>query len=418
MKHSILDVVCSKADKEQTHASGVSIGSATFYVRLPAHLGLIAHTQWLPRLRNATIMKCNVTAYLVYEVGKEAIGGRTGGQLWPTTVHGVEQPLDSSELDRTQLNVYDPDSDMAKRIAQGVMDHSNQYIHKQTGIHDFTFVKNLPLEDMLPAYEVDKKTLQETETWKVYMLLKSEEPMIIWQGFLQLMAAGAGEVSRDGRWHPHQPPGSSYKLYRPELMAYDQKTGKYGGDEGHLDLFVGEMALTFETQVPLTYVDPADQREIQLNGVMAMAVSTQPQFAIRKCSTFHWASPEYEMTPTEYVIMKEQIDKLISNGMNQLAQQLGQMTQQPVIGTQPRATMPMTISTSDTVTIPSLIDLDAPQEQMYTQAIPLSEGSGPLANLQVDQKLAELKRGDKESLKPGLTLSGRTSPSSRRRWRV
>ena len=124
------------------------------------------------------------------------------------------------------------------------------------------------------------------------------------------------------------------------------------------------------------------------------------------------------MAPTEYVIMKEQIDKLISNGMNQLAQQLGQMTQQPVIGTQPRATMPMTMSTSGTVTVPSLIDLDAPQEQMYTQAIPLSEGSGPLANLQVDQKLAELKRGDKESLKPGLTLSGRTSPSSRRRWRV
>ena len=96
--------------------------------------------------------------------------------------------------------------------------------------------------------------------------------------------------------------------------------------------------------------------------------------------------------------MKEQIDKLISNGMNQLAQQLGQMTQQPVIGTQPRATMPMTRSMSDTVTIPSLIDLDAPREQMSTPAIPLSGGSGPLANLQVDQKLAELKRGRQRDL--------------------
>ena len=76
------------------------------------------------------------------------------------------------------------------------------------------------------------------------------------------------------------------------------------------------------------------------------------------------------------------------------------MTKQPVIGTQPRATMPMTISTSDTVTIPSLIDMDVPQ----TQAIPLPEGSGPLANLQVDQKLCEMKRARQRELETWIDI--------------
>ena len=110
------------------------------------------------------------------------------------------------------------------------------------------------------------------------------------------------------------------------------------------------------------------------------------------------------MAPTEYVIMKEQIDKLVARGVNQLAQQLGQMTQQHVPGTPQRVTMPMTMSTSGTVTVPSLIDLDAPQEQMYTQAIPLPEGSGPLANLQVDQKLCELKRARQRELETWIDI--------------
>ena len=39
MRNVILDVVCSKADKEQTSSRGVTKASATFYVRLPAFVG-------------------------------------------------------------------------------------------------------------------------------------------------------------------------------------------------------------------------------------------------------------------------------------------------------------------------------------------------------------------------------------------
>ena len=201
MKHVILDVVCSKADKEQMHAHGVTRASATFYVRIPAFVGLIAHTQWLPRLRDTTIMQCNVTAYFIYETGKETMGMRSA-QSWPTTVHGVEQPRDNSDLAMIRHNVYDPEGDMAKRIAKGVVDHSNQYTHQQIGIHDFTFFKHLPLQDMsVPANEVDKKILHETTTWKVYQMLKSGVTSTIWQGLLNLMAAGAGKLNLESGVH-------------------------------------------------------------------------------------------------------------------------------------------------------------------------------------------------------------------------
>ena len=392
MKWSILDVVCSKADKEQMHAHGLTRASATFYVRIPAFVGLIAHTQWLPRLRDTTIMQCNVTAYFIYETGKETMGMRNA-QHWPTTVHGVEQPRDNSDLAMIRYNVYDPEGDMAKKIAKGVLDHSNQYAQKQIG--DFTFFKTLPLQNIpVPANKTDEKTLYETSTWKLYQMLKSGVATTIWQGLLTLMAAGAGEVVH-GKWHPQQPAGSSYKLYCPELMAYDEGTGRYGGEGGHLDLYVGEMALTFETPVPLTYTDPTDKKKtFELDGVMAMAVSAQPQFNIRRCSTYHWARDCYEMKATEYVIMKAQIEKLMSKGVNQLAHQLGQITQKH--GTPQTVTMPMsstmTMPMSSTVAMQPLIDLETPQEQPRAQLIPLPEGSGPLRNLQVDQWQCERKR--------------------------
>ena len=387
MKHVILDVVCSKADKEQMHAHGLTRASATFYVRIPAFVGLIAHTQWLPRLRDTTIMQCQVTAYFIYETGKETMGMRSA-QSWPTTVHGVEQPRDNSDLAMIRHNVYDPEGDMAKKIAKGVVDHSNQYAQKQIG--DFTFFKTLPLQNIpVPANKTDEKTLYESSTWKLYQMLKSGVATTIWQGLLTLMAAGVGEVVH-GKWHPQQPAGSSYKLYCPELMAYDEGTGRYGGEGGHLDLYVGEVALTFETPVPLTYIDPTDKKKmVQLDGVMAMVVSAQPQFNIRRCSTFHWAREAYEMKATEYVIMRAQIQKLVAKGMNQLAYQLGPTIQRH--GT-PQTVTPVTLPMSSTVTMQSLIDLETPPEQPRAQLIPLPEGSGPLMNLQVDQRQCELKR--------------------------
>ena len=181
-------------------------------------------------------------------------------------------------------STYDPKSNMAKEIAKSVLEHSDRYAQKEIG--DFAFFKRLPLENTpVPMTKEDKATLYESWTWKLYLMLKSGAAATIWKALLHLMAAGSGEV-RDGKWQPLQPAGPSYKMYCPETWAYRQE--KFGGENGHLDLFVGEVALTFETPVPLTYTDPKDkEKKVQHDGVMAMAVSAQPQLNIRRCSTYH-----------------------------------------------------------------------------------------------------------------------------------
>ena len=128
---------------------------------------------------------------------------------------------------------------------------------------------------------------------------------------------------------------------------------------------------------------------VQHDGVMTMAVSAQPQFNIRRCSTYHWAREAYEMKATEYVIMREQIQKLVAKGMKQLAYQLGQTIRRHG---PPQTVTPMSLPMSSTVTMPSLIGLETPPAQPRAQPIPLPEGSGPLMNLQVDQRQCELKR--------------------------
>ena len=375
-RNCILDVVCSKADREQTGSQGVIKTSATFYVRVPAFLGMIAHEQWLPRLRETTIMTCNVTAYLLYGTGKESMGVRNA-QHWPTTVYGVEQKQDMSDYVKIRDNTYDPESSLAKKIAQDVLNHSDQYAKKEIG--DFAFFKALPLQNLtVPATRTDGQTLYGSWTWRLYQMLKSGDAATIWNGLLTLMAAGAGEV-RNGKWHPQQHEGGAYKMYCPGTTAYDK--GKFGGEGGHLDLFTGELALTFETPVLLTYTDPKDKDKLmQMNGMMAMAVSTCPQFNIRRCSTFHWAREDYEVSATEYVIMRDQISKLVAKGVDQLAYQLGltlqrhgtQQTVTQVILPVTQVTLPM----PSTVTMPPLIDLETPreQEQSRVQPIPLPEG--------------------------------------------
>ena len=124
---------------------------------------------------------------------------------------------------------------------------------------------------------------------------------------------------------------------------------------GHLDLMVGEMALTFDTPTTLTYYKGKDQEEVvEMEGVVAMAVSAYPQFKIRTCSTFHWAKPEYEAMATKYVILHEQIDKLVAKGIRELTQIMGQTMAQ---GQGPSSSSGMT--RSQEVQQP-LIDLENP----------------------------------------------------------
>ena len=90
-----------------------------------------------------------------------------------------------------------------------------------------------------------------------------------------------------------------------------------------MDLLIGEVALTFVEPFQLTYLNKEGNETTQ-QGVMAMAVSAQPKFTIRRCSTFHWARGDFEMDGTEYAIMHSEIDKLVHLGCNKLLDGLGQ----------------------------------------------------------------------------------------------
>ena len=130
------------------------------------------------------------------------------------------------------------------------------------------------------------------------------------------------------RIFPKLGPGLSYRLYRPDVAAYDEDTKKFGGEHGHLDLQLGEMALTFDKPIPLTYMKTNDQgvgEYVKMEGVLAMAITAHPSFSIRRCSTFHWTRREFEALPTDYVILWNQIRRLTFIGMDQLARQLGQV---------------------------------------------------------------------------------------------
>ena len=69
---SIFDVVCSQAEAEDGGRTlGVSKVSCTFYIRIPAFLGLIAFEHWIPRINQHTICDCGVESYLFFGDGKD-----------------------------------------------------------------------------------------------------------------------------------------------------------------------------------------------------------------------------------------------------------------------------------------------------------------------------------------------------------
>ena len=69
LSESMLDIVCSKATDEGTIA-GASRVSCTFYLRLPAFMGLVAKDHWIPRINKMHICNCPVEAYLLFGEGK------------------------------------------------------------------------------------------------------------------------------------------------------------------------------------------------------------------------------------------------------------------------------------------------------------------------------------------------------------
>ena len=242
MGKTILDVVCSKVDCAKNDY-GVTKTFAIFYVRVPAFMGLAGHQMWLPRLRESTILDCKVTAYFLYSEGKETQAQRNASS-WRATVYGVEMTRDPTAMRETD---YDPESDVAKSIAQSVLNYAKQSARRQIEDKDAGFFKTLALADQdpsaVPMAEIDQRFLLGSKTWDCFQKLCSGKPPIIWEGMAQLVAGGDGEV-RDGKWCS-KAPGIAYKLYCPDQTAFNQN--KFGGQHGHLDLYLGEMALTFET---------------------------------------------------------------------------------------------------------------------------------------------------------------------------
>ena len=143
---------------------------------------------------------------------------------------------------------YDPESDVAKSIAQSVLNYAKQSARRQIEDKDVGFFKTLALADpsAVPMADIDQRFLLGSKTWECFQKLCSGKPSTIWEGMAQLVAGGDGEV-RAGKWCPRAP-GIAYKLYCPDQTAFNQNNNsKFGGHYGHLDLYLGEVALSFET---------------------------------------------------------------------------------------------------------------------------------------------------------------------------
>ena len=155
--------------------------------------------------------------------------------------------------------------------------------------------------------------------WKVYQQLKSGDLSRTWEGLMALVAGLEGQVV-GGKWIPTNE-NKRIRLYRPDFK-------RFTSGSGHLDLGVGEVALTFDETIPLNYLPESDgggQREwMVLPGVLAMAVSLDPEFGVKRCSTYHWTQDEFELAGPEYLHLRNQVNRLIERGVSQLARQLGQ----------------------------------------------------------------------------------------------
>ena len=64
-KEAILDVVCSKSDKEGGENGSVNRVTCIFYLSFPAFMGNVANDKWIPRIKDSQICGCQTEAYLL-----------------------------------------------------------------------------------------------------------------------------------------------------------------------------------------------------------------------------------------------------------------------------------------------------------------------------------------------------------------
>ena len=166
-RDSMLDVVCSKATAEGTEASaGVSRVSCTFYMRLPAFMGLVAYDYWIPRINKHIICGCAVESYLLFGEGKEPMGGTRDQAAWNITVDGVTPTGTGCDPSMVRNTVYNPAGTEAEDMKNMALKHAEEYKQRKE-IGDYAWVKNLKLADRVcvPACEDDMRKLEAGSTW-------------------------------------------------------------------------------------------------------------------------------------------------------------------------------------------------------------------------------------------------------------
>ena len=214
---SILDVVCSQAEVEVQEQGrvGVSKVSCTFYIRIPAFLGLVAFDHWIPRINMHNICGCTVESYLFFGDGKEPRGGTRHQDAWSVTVDGVTPNGTGFDPRMVRTSVYNPEGTEAEYLMNMALMHGKECKQREE-IGDYAWVKNLKLADKkcVPACEEDMKKLEDGRTWQHWEYICSGDPDKVWTALGSLKAAGEGEI-RDGKWMMFIPE-HYYTLYLPD----------------------------------------------------------------------------------------------------------------------------------------------------------------------------------------------------------
>ena len=124
-KESILDVVCSTSDKEQTGGENGPVRvTCIFYVRFPSFLGLVAYEQWIPRIVASEICECPAEAYSLFVDGKERMyGGHQHLPGWNITVGGVAPIGAGIDPSTVRNTIYNPESKVVEDMKDMAMKH-------------------------------------------------------------------------------------------------------------------------------------------------------------------------------------------------------------------------------------------------------------------------------------------------------
>lgn len=317
LKKMILDVVCSQADREPAQ-TGVSKCTCTFYVRFPAWMATVAKDTWIPRICTMRICECQVTAYLMFRNGKEALHESKSSEGWKVTVDGISPPPMEYDPGFVQNSGYNPDNPETEKFKAKALSHSQEYLQRlEYGDSEFAWAKGLQgwmlqYHKGVPAIQEEKVKLEAGLTWQYWLHFKSGDPHQIWKAMYSLMNAGQGEQIGNQWVKRGETP---YSLFAPER----EKDGEdWAGGDKHLELLVGEVAMTLDKAHLLTYMNDQGQL-IQRWGVMALAVKSTPMFSIRNCSTYHQISPKNELCAMEYQLMHKSIKTLHDRGLSYLA---------------------------------------------------------------------------------------------------